>query len=331
MAGELGRVRGLHVLGDYLVALDQAQSPQVHVFERASGKLLRRVGPHGRGRTEFIDPATVIPVSNYPPRAWIFDYQRQDLVLVALDAQPAAEVLEVLELNAPGTLVSPLWVGGHIVANGLFADHSLAVLDRTGRAIGMVAGEPPFPVTAYADSARRWRLNRTFLAASPDQSRLALAYLYVNRLDFFFPSGFRYASVAGPRAITVHTPADTSRLRFAPTDEIAYVQSAAGSRYVYALFCGCPANSDGAPRTRIHVFRWDGTFVAELQLDRSLRAFAVTENDSLLYGAFSQDQPRIAEWVLPHAEWAADAQRADQEKTRGSRGSPPHNRHARIR
>ena len=291
------RLRRLAVVGDALVAADQLQSPHMSVFRVSDGSLIHRLGAQGTGDGQVIDPAWIIPVAAQPPEAWVFDYQRQRLLLVRLTAPPDSAISEVIPLRTSGWITQPIWIGGRLIANGLFSDFTLALLDRTGKTVSRIAADPPFDSSAYADSAGRATLNRNELAADPAGKRFVLAYHNVNRLDFFHATGARYASVMGPRPAIATFSEHEGHLAYDKDARIAYAQVEATPDHVYALFCGCPRGRPQAYPTTLHVFTWDGAFVREIAFDRPVLGMAI-DGDARLFAHFLTPLPEIGEFSL---------------------------------
>ena len=140
-------------------------------------------------------------------------------------------------------------------------------------------------------------LNRNFMAANPGDGRFVLAYQFRSRLDFFTPDGERYGTISGPRATRPSFGLRNGRFAWNDDNEMAFQGVAASRHYVYALFCGCSIEEQRTSSV-VQVFRWNGDFVAELQLDRPVLEIAVDE-DKTLYGAAEEPYPGIAEWALP--------------------------------
>lgn len=110
-------------------------------------------------------------------------------------------------------------------------------------------------------------------------------------------------SIRGPRPTTAkYRISSDDRFFWDPQGQMAYTGIQATSRYVYAMFCGCREADDPDQRSqRVHVFRWNGDFVSEIQLDRRVTAFAVSPDDSFLYGSITEPHPAVGEWRLPAA------------------------------
>ena len=75
----------------------------------------------------------------------------------------------------------------------------------------------------------------------------------------------------------------------------------ATDNYIYVVFNGYPMNLALPQKlaNRVDVFPWDGEYVTELVLDHDIVGLAVTEDDSLLYGAAQEPFPAVVEWKLP--------------------------------
>ncbi|MBI4544863.1 MAG: hypothetical protein HY703_06700 [Gemmatimonadetes bacterium] len=296
-----GWISGLWIAGENLLVSDPQTSPHLLLIDRRSGAIRKRFGRHGRGPREFQDPVWAVPVPGDPSQVWVYDFQNKRLALLRPDAPDDGVVEKELPLLAGLSLSSPVWTGDRIVSNGLFPDHTLTVLDRTGRIISSIIADPPYSAREVPHGVGRMLLNRSFLAVHPGLERLALSYQYRSRVDFFTAAGEMYASTTGPRPVTPRYHVADGRHFWDPGSEMAYAGAAAGSRFVYALFCGCRLGQNGQSSlpARIHVFDWEGRFLEELALDRPVIQFTVSAGDSLLYASFQDPYPRVGEWALP--------------------------------
>jgi hypothetical protein len=72
----------------------------------------------------------------------------------------------------------------------------------------------------------------------------------------------------------------------------------ATDRYVYALFCGCKPGQGSLP-AMLHVYDWNGNFVAEFAFDQEVTALDVSDDDQVIYATYEQPYPGLGEWRLP--------------------------------
>lgn len=292
------RISGLAVVGDRLLATDRMMSEHVAVVDLRSGEVERHFGRHGEGPGEFRDPAWAFAAPGPAPEAWVYDFQNRRFARIRLDAEPGSEVREEVRLNVDASLESPVWTRDGIISNGVFPDYTFLVLSRTGTPRARLAAEPPFTERHVPDWNGRRLLNRSFMAVDGAAERIALAYQFAPRIDFFTIDGARYGSVEGPRRTTPRWRMRDGRFTWEDANEMAYWSVRATDRYVYALFCGCRLDEQRLP-DRVHVFRWNGDLVGELALDRPVMALAVSADDERLYGAIEEPYPTIGEWTLP--------------------------------
>ncbi len=287
----------MRAVGDYLLVSDALMSVHLGMIDLPSGQVLHRFGRHGEGPGEFRDPsASAVPGSR--DRVWIYDFQNRRASLLRLDRRTGAELEEEIRMDHGVSLETPIWTAAGIVANGLFQDYTLLAMDTKGKRMKRVAADPPFDARRIAHPTGRRLLNRSFLAADPERRRLALAYQFEGRVDFFTADGRRYGSVAGPRETQARWRVVNDRFVWDDANEMAYWQIEATERYVYTLFCGCQIEAQRDP-SRLHVFRWNGDFVGEIELDRPVSAFTVSPDDKVLYGSFEEQYEAVGEWRLP--------------------------------
>lgn len=295
-------VAAIELVGERLLVADAMMSKHLALVDLATGTVRSRAGGHGQGPAEFRDASSFIIESASPLRAWTYDFQNRRLSLVTAGATDDLAIRESRPMNVGESLERPVRAGPRLLANGLFTDYTLLVMDSTGRPIGRIAADPPFPAGTIPHPVGRRLLNRSYLDAAPSGRRLALAYQWTSRIDVFNQDGARIGSTRGPRPAAARYRVRDNRFFWDPQGEMAYTAIRATDRYIYALFCGCREADDPDQRSqRVHVFRWNGDFVSELQLDRRVTAFTVSHDDSVLYAFVTEPHPAIGEWRLPVA------------------------------
>jgi hypothetical protein len=295
-------ISGIQPVGGRLFITDRLMSKHLALIDVRTGSVQARAGNHGEGPNEFRDPGAFMVQSASPPRTWVYDFQNRRLSLLSAGAGGKLSIEESRPFNVGESIEQPLRSGAQFIANGLFTDYTLLVLDSAAKPVRRIDAGQPYPARTMPHTAGRRLLNRSYLAADPGRSRLALAYQWASRIDFFSADGSHSGSAEGPRSTTPKYRITDNRFFWDPQGEMAYTGVQATDSYVYAMFCGCREADDPDQRSqRVHVFRWDGDFVAELQLDRKVTAFAVSPDDAFLYAAVTEPHPAVAEWRLPPA------------------------------
>lgn len=313
-----GLVSGIQPVGQYLVLTDRLMSQHIAVVDRETGAITARFGRHGKGPKEFLDPSWVLADPESPGRVWIYDFQNRRFTRVRLNASPDSTFGELFPIRAGQALERPVITDRHVISNGLFADYSLLMMDAAGKPLSRLVANPPFSTTEIENWTGRRLLNRSFLAVNPSRTRLALAYQWKSRIDFFDINGARLGSIAGPRQTTAKYRVQNDRFFWDPEGEMAYTAIRATERYVYAAFCGCPEmKGEEQVPDRLHIFRWNGDFVAEVGLDRKIFEFNVTEDDQVLYASVSEPYPFVGEWRMP--AWLTHMTPQDHRPSAGSR------------
>jgi hypothetical protein len=295
-----GAISGIQPVGPRLFVTDRLMSKHLALIDLQTGAVQGRAGRHGEGPSEFRDPGAFIVESVSPPRSWVYDFQNRRLSLLAASSDGDLVVEKSREFNVGESIEQPLRIGERFIANGLFNDYTLLVLDSAARPVQRIAADQPFPARTMPHAVGRRLLNRSYLTAHPDGDRLALAYQWASRIDFFSADGRRLGSVEGPRPTSAKYTVSDDRFFWDPKGQMAYTGIYATRRYVYAMFCGCREADDRDQRSqRVHVFRWNGNFVSEIQLDRRVTAFAVSPDDAFLYASITEPHPAVGEWELP--------------------------------
>lgn len=294
------RISSLRVFGPRLLVTDASGGDHLILINRTTGAIEKRFGRHGEGPGEFRDPRWSHHHTSDSSLAWIYDYSLRRLVLADLAGDQQTWLRRTIRLNQGPYLSEPVILGERFVSNGYFVGHTLSVSDTSWKTMTHFAGERPL-TAAGIDPSFAARTIRSRIATDPSHTRLALAYQSANRIDFFDAAARLRGSAAGPRQIAValrrvESPRASS-MRWGENNELAYVGIDATHEHVFALFCGA-CNASRMPR-RIHVFTWEGEFVTELVLDRSVESIAVSPDGVTLYGSVEDPYSTIASWRLP--------------------------------
>jgi hypothetical protein len=290
----------LGVIDDHLFVTEPSRStPQVKVFDWRSGQSVAEFGSYGEGPQEFIDVRWIVPGPVGEGSIWAFDYLRRRLARLE---RGAYRVVDQVTLANPFAAANPVWGDSGILSNGYFPDRPLFLMNGLGRPIRWVDSDTVAPAPPELPVWVRGRLNRNRLAWAPGGGRFALVYQSANRVDFFDGDGKRTASSLSRRPVTVSYDVvgrdGAAEVRWRPDNQWAYVGAYGSTGHVVALFCGATCQTHADYPSTIHVYRWDGTFVTELALDRPVKAIAGTADDAFLFGFVDDPVPAILRWPL---------------------------------
>ena len=313
-AGAFRTIGSIVALPNWLVISDLKTNPYLSVLDLSSGAIVGRFGAAGSDRQSFETPFDISLDARDSLSVWVYDYRRLRMVLVDVAQPGAARLTRDLFLDVPQPKNRPMdlpaeprWLGGKLVAAGYFLDFTLSTFDAHGNSLAHIAFPAPFTPRLLPNDAGRQMMNSASIAVSPSGNRLVVAYHFTSRLDFVDSAERLYRSVEGPHEIlpSLNVPlSEGPGFRQEASTQMAYASVQATQNYVYAMFCGCTRSSDTRP-TRLEVWKWDGSFVAEYILDHQVEAFTVSSDGSRLWGAFPEPAPQgtyratIGEWHLP--------------------------------
>jgi hypothetical protein len=298
----LVRVVQMKVVGGNLLIADRRATPHIVVMDIATGRQVSSFGRHGRGPGEYQDPSSITPRRDSDTDFWIYDFSNRRASLIGLANPAKPQLLREQALNVGASLSNVVFADSTIVANGLFADFTLLVLDTVGRPLGRVRGTPPFDSSMGLTPVGLRLTNVNAMVPDPDIKRLAVAYQFAPNISVFDVTGREIKRGRGPRAIkaSFRTDPGTRRFHWNNDNQSAYWAVEANDRFIYALFQGRADFVKPQPMPdRIHVFTWDAVFVREIVLDRPVLTFTVTSDGSRIYGFVEDPHAQIAEWALP--------------------------------
>lgn len=298
---QFARVAQMRVMGHHLIVSDRRTDPHLSILDLTTGKQVGRFGRHGQGPGEFLDPSSITPRRGSDTDWWIYDFntRRASLVSFANPARP--RLLREMLLNVGPSLSNVVFDDSLIVANGLFPDYSLLLLDTLGRPLRRIRGTPPFDSSRGLAPVGLRLTNVNTMALAYDWKRLVLAYQFASQLSFFDLSGRALARAVGPRTMraSFRTDPKSGRFFWSNDNESAYWAVEPADSLVYALYQGRRDFTRPQPiPDRVHVFSWSGEFVREIVLDRPVLTLTVSRDGTRLFGFVQEPYPQIGEWWI---------------------------------
>lgn len=299
---DFGWVTMMRQIDSALVVTDYRLPPHLKVIDLSSGEVVHAVGRSGEGPGEFRVATSLVQVSEDPPVAGVYDYQTRRLTFVGFEGdghRPAVTGSRRLR-NGLGLFGVRPYRDGYVAA-GLFADYTLARLDSAGRPVTRLVADPPFGPEDIGGSRRFAALMNNAKMASGGQGRYAVAYEEESIIDLIDLADGSYLRVRGPVQVETDYEIRDGRLDTAEGNERAYNLVTATEELVFAGFLGRDFETAkyGQKPVRVHVFDWQGRYLAELELEDGVTALGVSPDGSRLWGAYEDPFPRIGEWRLP--------------------------------
>ncbi len=295
-----GLLSDLAVVDDRLVALDSRSALGIAVIDRRDDSISRP--PHPGDKLGAATEPAAVSVGDGGD-IWVYFNQSGKWASFDLDS-PQEGPSRIVDL--PQSLSQPLWLGDHIVANGIFAGELLRTykVENGAGELTAGAGATPFP---GVEPDLAIHLNRTRMAARPDGDRLVLAFRYLSRLHVLDARGGLERAFAGPEEVELrYRVADDPRegihrfVRSADT-RLAYLDVTASDDLIFALFCG--RRRGDFPETasygnEIHLFRWDGRFLGVWRLAEDVYRIILDPRRNSLLGLREAPFPAVLEFSL---------------------------------
>lgn len=305
VAEGLSRVARVQVVGRRLVLANFPPAPPIEVRDRATGRVLKRIGTWGQGEGEFMSAYYLDPVPG-AERCWVYDVTRHRLALIDVsDAglRSRDPVRQWLTLRADAVLTSPTWVGDSIISPGFFYTGRFAVFTSSGRFAHFAgsapakAGEPAVVTqTAY----------QSVMRPDPARQLLAVAALWAGKLEIYRTDGSKVADAAVPEPFEprYQVVQQGGEPRVVHPDEArnGYADLAAADA-IYALYSGrtkgeTEATFYPAGRT-LQVFDWRGRHLRDYQLDKDAALISFDPGTRELYVFHPSPRFEIAVYVVP--------------------------------
>jgi hypothetical protein len=294
------RITAVLEKGRNLIVTDSRTSPHVFIFEKASGRLVKTMGRQGEGPGEIIYPDNVIDDERDPNLVWIYDFNLRRLVGLDVRGEKVEKPLNV-SLPAGGSLLQPMLRDGLVVSNGLFTGYSLLFLDSEGKPKGKSDLIAPFGPPEVPNRIGQRLLNVSTMAFSPkSRSKIVLAYQFKSELDILDLSTGHHITVTGPRPVKASFHFDDKGAFFWNADnQMAYLGVTADENRIYALFSGHKDDDKSEYTTSVHIFDWNGQFLAEYAFDRMVDTIAASLSGAELYGSVEEPWPAVATFRIP--------------------------------
>ena len=211
----------------------------------------------------------------------------------------------IATLGTGMTVFSPVRLhDGSFVVGGLFPEARLAFLDSMGE-VKRYAGAFPATELTVPPSVLQHAYQAT-VVVRPDETRIAVLSRHSSLLELFDIRGTLIRREDGPLPVkpvfTVRKAAEGAMFASGDSLRFGYVAAAADQDHVYALFSG-RARFEAPGRAnlgdRIHMFDWEGRFVAEYRLNGEALNLAIDPSRRIIYVAHLEPTPSITAYTLP--------------------------------
>jgi hypothetical protein len=291
------------VAGDYLVVGDRADT-LVRLFDRHDGRHIASVGRKGSGPGEFQAVWSIQGRRTASGETWIwlYDIGLNRLTGYSLTAEGPSPVRYSVQSRLPGKAMSMQWLNDSVlVAVGVFEQARFYLSDLSGDPRGAF-GKIPLASERFPALAAQQALQPR-LAVRPDGGAIAVAARYAARVDIYdMPGGDLIpAQVPVPFDPLVNLRTGGAMPIFVSDGDtrFGYVAVTGNKHGIYALFSGrTRAQYPGRANfgDQVHLFDWNGHFVAALALEQDAIDIAVDDSGTDLYALSLDPEPAILKY-----------------------------------
>lgn len=293
------------VIGDRVVLVDGMAEHPIHILDGRTGDLLTSLGRNGEGPGEFQWPRALDPAGS-DGSFWVYDAGLSRLTLVEPERwlrEPASSRV-TLPIQSPAQTMGMVRTASGLVATGFFADGRLGHFDDQGVYGGATGTLPASEIEAPPGVVQH--AYRGTLKPDPTRERLVLANRHAGFLEVFDGEGREQLRIEGPFPFepTFEVVAGEQGASMASGDDLrfGYVDVAPTTDHIYALFSGRTRGEHPDAATygsTVHVFGWDGSLKAVLELDVDAFAIAVDERHGRMLAVRHLPTPAVVSFELP--------------------------------
>ncbi|HCG03180.1 MAG TPA: hypothetical protein DEV93_21895 [Chloroflexi bacterium] len=287
--------------GDFVAVSDAVTDSLLIVFEPGTHRFLGALG------SRTVSDYSMYPMMLEPPLDStdgfkVFDPITRTMMIIGVGR--TATLRRVTQLPAASSILQPLHLrDGRFISTALKIQGRFGVFAPDGKLIATRGQMPPGPssvpifVRQQANSARG-----TFNAQF---NRIAFASRYADKLEIYDTTGRLIAFGSRPLhfdpAYTVGIRSGAPALGMNAASRIGYVDVAADSDRLYALFAGRTIKGNGASAydgTEVHVYGWDGKLQRIITLGREASAITISPDGHFLFALTRSPHPALFEYVL---------------------------------
>lgn len=293
---------GLATIGDFVVIADRSSNPHIRVLSLRDGAVRSRALEHGDGPMEVMDVSQLEVQRVRGDTAWLsgadLPARRGFELLLRPDGVLGSLRVDSITHPVPNGVLQRFLTPSGALLFGAMTRALLVRIDTARRRVEFLDGMLPHDATAFPTARGLADANWRRAARRPSTGEIAVAYEHAARLDLFDPAGRWRRTVVTPRAPTLAFQLDPSNqaVIWQARDQLGFVDIAAADSLIFALYCGCGHRALGA--RLIQVYRWDGTFVREYQVDHLVYKIAVPPDARRLVGVTLVPEPVVVAWDL---------------------------------
>jgi len=297
-------------IADSLLVITNDEDPyKIHIFNPLNNNLLTSFGRIGKGPNEFILEPLYYNQFQYDKdglNLWLFDRNSRLLRLFNLNSIRANDEKAIKK--------SVLLSGGHVYSElSVYYISDSCIVGSSNISYGQFFIFNPIKDTidyfnyfprekTSKNEVKRETINNYFAGTgrlNPSGSKIAVAYLFFNRIDVFDIHEKRLLSIRNPSE-GENQISDKHDISSFADNKFGYYSLYCSEKYIYALKNDCTRNNftSGNYTSEIQVFDWSGLPICRYFLSHPIEFLVVDEKHKILYGGHYYTDGTISKFEL---------------------------------
>lgn len=298
--------------GDYLVVSESrrinSDMPMIHILDSKSLSYYQNKGVMGFGPGEIPDVFVLDPGFD-DSTFWVASGMAKTFSEFHLKDQNQLSNQQIKQEGGFYMTAQMCWTPDITVMCRMINDpHQFVEFDLEGNRLKNFGAWKNDPLSKDLNDYMISELNKGWMSANAKEDVYVSVGIYRDRIELLRKDLGTIITIDGPKLtipkykISKGNKGGGEILIVDYDEPIPYLDVTVGNEYFYALYCNKnerELQKNGDYGTRIFVFDFDGEFVHEYELDRSVRAITINSDRNIIYGITTDEDPGIAVFELP--------------------------------